>query len=220
MQISKRQPRFAPAMLAAVLLTGCPVPEIFQIKVELNGYKFHLTANSRIADARTLAAIVKGQAITPRDEQAMATEAKATTDIPGFKLFEYVGQGHFDLAVDLAGLLERPGQAVGFPDTKAQKRNGNYITVERMEDGTIEVRSPKINAKMLQDLSRLSTRPTGTLILHTTDKVIETNADDRPGFFGGGDYSWKVNSWDRSVLIRIDPRQPWGNRHAREIIEN
>jgi hypothetical protein len=208
MRIPQRKLCLVPAMLAAGLLTGCLVPETFQIKVDLDGYKYHLTADGRIADARALAAIVKGQAITPQDEEAMATEAKATTDMPGFKHFEYVGQGRFDLAVDLAGSLERPDQAIGFPDTKAQKRSVNFISVERMEDGTIEVRSPKINTKMLQDLNQLGTKPTGALIVHTSEKVIETNADDKPGFFGGGDYSWNINSWDKSVFIKIDPRQP------------
>ena len=73
-----------------------------------------------------------------------------------------------------------------------------------MDDGTIEVSTPAIPDRARADLDQLAVVPSGTVTVSVSGTVIETNADETPGFLGGA-YRWNISSWDDRVFLKVDP---------------
>ena len=73
-----------------------------------------------------------------------------------------------------------------------------------MGDGTIEVSTPEIPVRARAELDQIAIVPNGTLTVTVSGTVIETNADETPGFFGGS-YRWNISSWDDRVFLKVDP---------------
>jgi hypothetical protein len=73
-----------------------------------------------------------------------------------------------------------------------------------MDDGTIEVSTPEIPERARAELDQSAIVPNGTLTVTVSGMVIETNADETPGFFGGA-HRWKISSWDDPVFLKLDP---------------
>ncbi|MDF1600354.1 hypothetical protein PZ895_11345, partial [Mesorhizobium sp. YIM 152430] len=123
----------------------------------------------------------------------------------GFERFEYIGEGRFELVVNLAGTLE-DGQATGFPNTRG-RQNDNYLRIVRLEDGTLEISSPEIPAQNLAQLEQLPFKPIGTVRITPapTDRVLEHNADRAPAMLDRA-YLWNVDSWEDRIFIKIAPQ--------------
>ena len=134
----------------------------------------------------------------------MRVEERKAARMPGFERFAYAGEGRFDLVVDLSGELDASRSAIGVPNTLAKPQADNFLTIRRMDDGTIEVSTPEIPERARAELDQIAIVPNGTVAVTVTGTVIENNADETPGFFGGA-YRWNISSWDDRVFLKVNP---------------
>lgn len=191
---------------ATVLLTGCLAPETINADIETDGYAYTLRVESTVADPRAVMAAAEGR-LTAQDDEGAQRMAANDADMPGFERFEYVGEGRFDLVVNLSGTLDAGGPGIGFPNTRAGAGNDNYLMIERLEDGTIEISSPDIPESNLAQLNQLPFKPTGTVQVTPapSDRVLEHNADRAPALLDRA-YVWNLDSWEDRIFIKIAPQ--------------
>jgi hypothetical protein len=194
----------AAAIAVGVLLTGCLVPETVDANIELEGYKYDMRVETRLADPRVVKAIVDGHVLTEQEEDRMRAEERKAARMSGFESFTYAGEGRFVLVVNLTGELDASGPAIGVPNTRARSQADNFLSIRRMDDGTIEVSTPEISDRARADLDQLGIVPKGTVAVTVSGTVIETNASETPGFFGGA-YRWNISSWDDRVFLKVHP---------------
>ncbi|TYR36073.1 hypothetical protein FY036_01535 [Mesorhizobium microcysteis] len=195
----------AAAIAVGVLLTGCLVPETIVASIVLEGYKYDMRVEARLADPRVVKALADGHVLTEQEEDRMRAEERKAARMPGFESFTYGGKGRFDLVVNLTGELDASGSAIGVPNTRAKSQAANFLSIRRMDDGTIEVSTPEIPDRARADLDQLGIVPSGTVTVTVSGKVIETNASETPGLFFGGAYRWNISSWDDRVFLKVDP---------------
>ena len=194
----------AAAIAVGVLLTGCLVPETIDANIVLEGYEYDMRVETRLADPRVVKALAGGHLLTEQEEGRMRAEEVKAARMPGFESFTYAGEGRFDLVVNLTGELDASGSAIGIPNTRAKSQADNFLSIRRMDDGTIEVSTPAIPDRARADLDQLAVVPSGTVTVSVSGTVIETNADETPGFLGGA-YRWNISSWDDRVFLKVDP---------------
>ena len=200
-------PRNAAAAIAVgVLLSGCLVPETIDATIVLEEYKYDMHVETHLADPRVVKALADGHVLTEQEEDRMRAEERKAARMPGFERFTYAGEGRFDLLVNLTGELDASGSAIGVPNTRAKSQADNFLSIRRMDDGTIEVSTPEIPNLARADLDQLGIVLNGTLTVTVTvsGAVIETNADETPGFFDGA-YRWNISSWDDRVFLKVNP---------------
>jgi hypothetical protein len=194
----------AAAIAVGVLLTGCLVPETIDANIVLEGHEYEMRVETRLADPRVVKALAGGHLLTEQEEGRMRAEEVKAARVPGFERFTYAGEGRFDLVVNLTGELDASGSAIGVPNTRAKSQADNFLSIRRMDDGTIEVSTPAIPDRARADLDQLAVVPSGTVTVSVSGTVIETNADETPGFLGGA-YRWNISSWDDRVFLKVDP---------------
>ena len=194
----------AAATAVGVLLTGRLVPETIDARIVLEGYKYEMRVDTRLADPRAVKAIAEGHVFTEQEEDRMRVEERKAARMPGFESFTYAGEGRFDLVVNLTGELDADGSAIGIPNTRAKSQADNFLSIRRMDDGTIEVSTPEIPVRARAELDQIAIVPNGTVTVTVSGTVIETNADETPGFFGRA-YRWNISSWDDRVFLKVDP---------------
>lgn len=187
---------------ATVLLTGCLAPETINADISTDGSAYTLHIESTVADPRAVIAAAEGQ-LSAEDDAGARRMAANDADMPGFQRFEYVGEGRFELVVDLAGTLAE-GESVGFPNTRTD--TDNYLRLARLEDGTIEISSPEVPASNLAQLNELPFEPSGVVRVTPApnDRVLEHNADRAPAMLDRA-YVWNIESWEDRISIRIEP---------------
>ncbi len=183
------------------------MPETFKMSIDLEGYDYHLQANSVFAHAAWLVSVAEGKEVSEKDEQRIRNAEKDGEGMPGFQRFEYEGQGRFALDLDLKGTLKKAGDVIGFPNTKTRSKTRNFMTIARNDDGTVEIFTPKMSEKKLANLKRLGMHPSGILTIHTDGKVLNSNAVSQRGEPLDKGYSWNINSWDDAIYMQIDPNQ-------------
>ncbi|KKB07166.1 hypothetical protein VE25_19215 [Devosia geojensis] len=196
--------RNAAAIAVGVLLAGCLAPETIDANIVLEGYKYDMRVETRLADPRAVNAIADGHVFTEQEEDRMRAEERKAARMPGFEGFTYAGEGRFDLVVKLTGELDASGSAIGVPNTRAKSQADNFLSIRRIDDGTIEVSTPEIPERARAELGQIAIVPNGTVAVTVTGTVIETNADETPGFFGGA-YRWNISSWDDRVFLKVKP---------------
>ena len=194
----------AAAIAVALLLTGCLVPETIDANVVLEGYEYDMRVKTRLADPRVVNVLADGHVLTEQEEDRMRAEERKAARMPGFESFTYAGGGRFELVVNLTGELDASGSAVGVPNTRAKSQADNFLSIRRMDDGTLEVSTPEIPDRARAELDQIAVVPNGTVTVTVTGTVIETNADETPWFFGGA-YRWKISSWDDRVFLKVNP---------------
>jgi hypothetical protein len=201
-KLTKAGVRLPFILSATVILTGCLAPETINADITTDGSAYTLRIESIVAEPRAVMAAAEGRLSAQDDEGARMAANDA--DMPGFERFEYVGEGRFELVVDLAGKLAQ-GESVGFPNTRANA--DNYLRVERLEDGTIEISTPEVPASNIAQLNQLPFKPTGTVRVTpaATDRVLDHNADRAPALLDRA-YMWNVEAWEDRIFIKIKPQ--------------
>lgn len=194
----------AAAIAVGVLLTGCLVPETINASIVLEGYTYDMRVETRLADPRVVKALADGHVFTEQEEDRMRAEERKAARMPGFESFTYAGGGRFELVVNLSGELDASGSAIGVANTRAKSQSDNFLSIRRVEDGTIEVSTPEIPDRARAELDQFGIVPKGTVAVTVSGTVIETNSDETPGFFGGT-YRWTITSWDDRVFLKVDP---------------
>jgi len=191
---------------ATVILTGCLAPVSIDADITIDGHAYTLRVESTLAEPRAAMAAAEGRLSAQDDENARLMAAN-DADLPGFERFEYIGGGRFALVINLSGTLDAAGQGAGFPNTRQGSGADNYLRIERIDDGTIEISSPEIPARNLAQLEALPFRPSGEVRVTPApaDRVVEHNADRAPSGPDGA-YVWTLESWEDRIFIRITPR--------------
>ena len=100
--------------------------------------------------------------------------------------------------------IKQVAAELGVPNTRAKSQADNFLSIRRMDDGTIEVGTPEIPVRARAELDQIAIVPNVTVTGTVSGTVIETNADETPGFFGGS-YRWNISSWDDRVFLKVDP---------------
>ena len=141
----------AATIAVAVLLAGCLVPETIDANIVLEGYEYDIRMETRLADPRVVKALADGHVPTKQEEDRMRAEERKATRMPGFESFTYAGGGRFELVVNLTSELDASGSAIGVPNTRAKSQADNFLSIRRMDDGTVEVSSPEIPVSVRSD---------------------------------------------------------------------
>jgi len=192
--------RLAAACLFAGALAGCMLPETIDAKIELDGYHYQANIKSRVVSTDALKVILNGQELTEHMEERLRAEEKGAAEQRGYKQFNYVRNGRYEAVVEVAGDLDKPDAAIGFPFTRSDTRNNNnFLTIERMTDGSVEVKTAKLSDKMKQDLPRLGFAPTGPIEIKVSGQVLVSNAAER----SGNTHRWKFSSWNDYVYLKV-----------------
>ncbi|MDF1598257.1 hypothetical protein PZ895_00505, partial [Mesorhizobium sp. YIM 152430] len=89
-------------MSATLFLTGCLAPEKIDADITTDGYDYTMRVESTLAEPRAVMAAAEGR-LTEQDEAGAQRMAANDADMPGFERFEYIGEGRFELVVNLAG---------------------------------------------------------------------------------------------------------------------
>ena len=205
MRVSRTGIQLPIILSATILLSGCLAPEKIDAEITTDGCAYALAVDSILADPRAVMAAAEGR-LSAQDEEGAYRMAANDSDMPGFQRFDYVGEGRFALVVQLTGALDEPGVTVGFPNTRSQNPSDNFLRMQRLDDGMIEISTPEIPARRLEDLNRLPFRPSGTVRITpaATDMVIDQNADRSPAFLDRA-YVWNIENWEDRIFIKIDP---------------
>lgn len=87
-------------------MTGCLAPETINADITTSGNDYSLRIESTMADPRAAMAAAEGR-LSAQDDDGARRMAANDADMPGFERFEYIGEGRFELVVDLAGTLVR-----------------------------------------------------------------------------------------------------------------
>jgi hypothetical protein len=190
------------ACLLAVSLAGCMLPETIDAKIELNGYHYRIAMKSRVVATEALRIAMRGQELTAKMEDRLRAKALRALQAPGYTRFDYVGRGCYDTAAELSGELAKPGASIGFPFTQPDRKADNFLTVERLDDGTVEVKSLRIPEQTKRSLLKAGLTPSGTIEVKITGTVIENNATETPKA-AGDPYRWTISSWNDVVLLRV-----------------
>lgn len=210
-QICNRLVNSLAVLAAALPLTGCLVPETIDADVAINGYSYEMNVSSRLGYTRALKVLADGKTLSEKDEAELRSEERKSEGMPGFQTFKYVGDGRYDLVIQLDGSLAENGTAIGIPNTKTKSRKNNFLTIQRTEDGLMTISSPQIGDEMRKQLESFGIVPKGNVqVTVKSGKVLDHNAKNQSGLFGtfvGSDpkYSWDIHSWADRIFISIDP---------------
>ncbi|MGE7065032.1 hypothetical protein ACQKI5_26095 [Agrobacterium tumefaciens] len=184
----------------ATVLSGCILPEQLNATIVMTGYRYNVALEGRVAEPRTVAALAKGQTISPNHEAQMKAQEAPALALPGMTRFAYVGEGRYDFAMKIDGVLTEVAPVVGFPNTRGG--SNNFLTIRREPDGTVVISSPEVPPKALQDLKEIGLQASGKISIEIDGKVLESNADKRPA---GGPHVWNRKSWEDRVFLKFAP---------------
>lgn len=170
---------------AALLLTGCLVPERFTAKVAYaadGSYEYSYAGTA--LHALTAGQLAKGNTLAP---QATPDRERATAAPKRYDL-SVEGKRQRGQALDLAGVLR----------------------VQTGPDGVLTLQAGKLDDKEKASMARLGIKLDGTLSVTVpiSAEVISHNATSTPSFFGLlGTYSWKIGSLEQRPEIKIRFKQ-------------
>lgn len=187
-------------LLLLLITAGCYIPEKFDAKILISkdgSYSF--TYDGTLTNWLVLAA-AKEKALTAKDEADLKKATSELSQIPEFKKVEYQGKGRYKVLVQKAGKKGEPYHFLS--------QDLNYISVVPKPDGTLEVRSFSVSAKDLKELKQIDAKIDGKLTVKPPRgmKVVQTNAQGKPKFFGLiGGYTWVIKKPEDAPFIVLKP---------------
>ena len=180
---------------AAILLSGCLVPEKFTATVDMHpdaSYEYRYTGTA--VHAMAAAAIKKAGSLQAKDEAGLKAEADKMAKVADVRRAAYLGNGRYDLKIEGG---KKAGEALRLLD---------FLTVSRDKDGIITISSPELKEKDRQGLAELGIKIDGALAIRLPKnaEVISQNATSTPSLFGlVGAYSWKIGGTDQRPIMKI-----------------
>lgn len=196
-------------MSASVVFGGCVPPEHLDADIVMTGYRYNATLQGKLAEPRTIGALVNGQPLPPNHDARMKAQETPALALPGMIQFTYVGEGRYDFTMRVDGELDEAAPVVGFPNIKGG--SNNFLTVRREADGTVVISSPEVPPKARADLKEVGLEARGTISIKVNGKVLESNANDQPA---EGPHIWERTGWEDRVFLRVDASGPIDMRPA------
>ncbi|MDQ1814743.1 hypothetical protein RBA41_15640 [Massilia sp. CCM 9210] len=180
---------------AAVLLTGCLVPERFTAKTAFQAdgsyeYSYAGTAVHTMAAGQ----LAKGSKLDAKDEESLENAAAKMKRDRDIRQADYKGNARYDLSVE--GKRQR-GQALDLL---------GVLRVATDKDGVVTLAAGKLDEKEKASMAKLGIKPDGTLSVTVpiSAQVLSHNATSTPSFFGLiGTYSWKIGSVEQRPEMKI-----------------
>ncbi|MFB9244908.1 hypothetical protein IV454_09295 [Massilia antarctica] len=180
---------------AALLLSGCLVPERFTARAAFQAdgsyeYSYAGTAVHTIAAGQ----LAKGGKLVPKDEESLGSDAAAIRHDQDIRQAEYKGNARYDLSVE--GKRQR-GQALDLL---------GVLRVATDKDGVVTLAAGKLDNKEKASMAKLGIKLDGTLSVTVpiSAQVLSHNATSTPSFFGLiGTYSWKIGSIEQRPEMKI-----------------
>ena len=183
-----------------LLLSGCYVPENFDIKVKVNkdgSYVF--SYDGTLVNVFALSEAKKGP-LSKGDEAGLEKEAEAMRREPGFKEVKYLGSGRYKVVVEKTG---KPGETYYF-----LSRELRILAIEPQKDGSMQISSIRPQKKEIVELGSIGLKVAGVLTVSVARgvKILRHNAQKVPRFFGlFGAYVWEIKSPDANPVIVLRP---------------
>lgn len=181
----------AASFAAALLLTGCFIPEDFRATLEVKSdghYTYHFEGVAVFGPA--LMTMENGK-LPPADDAALRKQFATQSKQKSIRRMVYKGNGRVDIDAFEEHQLGQRIEGLGM------------VSVTQDKEGVITVKAAAPSArdrKMLAG-SGVNVRGTVTVKLPSNAKVIASNADSASIF--GTAYTWKVQGVDKTPQIRF-----------------
>lgn len=182
------------SLASATLLAGCLFPEKFDASVTINPDRSH---NVKFDGAVVVVPAQKdktdnGGKLSKVAENAMEDMVKGIKKDKIFKSAKRSGDTSVDVSID---------HAYG---PKEGSSTFDALTVRKMPDGTIQIRSPKLAPNDLAELKKLKMSLDGTIrvYLPANARVVETNAQSKPGLIDKS-YGWKIKDPQDAIFLVV-----------------
>ncbi|NHZ97493.1 hypothetical protein [Massilia sp. CCM 8734] len=180
---------------AALLLTGCLVPERFTARTAFQSdgsyeYSYAGTAVHTLAAGQT----ANGDKLSPKAEAGMHDQAAKLERNGEIRQVAYNGNARYDLSVE--GKRQR-GQALDLL---------GMLRVHTGPDGVLTLQAGKLDDKEKASMAALGIKLEGKLLVTVpiSAEVLSHNATSTPSFFGLiGTYSWKIGSLEQRPEMTI-----------------
>lgn len=200
--------RLAALALVAGGLTGCYLPDNYTATITL---KKDLTYSLKYeGELVHVAAMERGYAYgdyrkandarkTQIDDIEKGIGAEQKKDDPTVKTWEYMGNMRHRVVMDGSAPMPAPGQ----------EKQIFFFTKLKVDEKSVTLTTGGVGPADIKAVTQEGLDSKGTLCVSTDMAVVDTNADEKPGMFGGlfggGCYTWKRTSLNdgKSPYIKL-----------------
>lgn len=179
-----RHAKYVLLVVISILFIGCPVIDDFDGRVVINNDgSYDVEVSGRIINFEAALQRAAGEPIAAEDDAQYEQAYSDIQDDPGFKSFEYIGEGVFEFEYRRAF---EPGE-----DWEFLGGENTYMRITSESD-QIVVQLLEVNDQFAADLSEANIEVNGTLELETGLPVSEHNAgSERNRLFGNRVLGWE-----------------------------
>ena len=184
-------------LFCAITLTfsSCYLPQDYDTNITFaadGSYKF--SYSGKLISILHRAAIKDGKKLSAADDKKFENAALQMKKDKDVKSASYSGDGVYKLSYETNVAV---GKSYVFLD-----KTTKLFEVINKKDGSIEIRSSKINAEEIKRLQKLDLNPSGVVSLDLPKNAVITkhNADSTPTM-GFGSYTWKMNDFSKNVSV-------------------
>lgn len=182
------------SIASATLLAGCLFPEKFDASVAINPDRSHNVKfdGTVVVVPAQKDKIDNGGKLRKVAENTMEDMVKGIQKDKIFKSAKRSGDTSVAVVID---------HTYG---PKESSSTFDALTVRKMPDGTIQIRSPKLAPSDLAELNKLKMGIDETIrvYLPANAQVIETNAQSKPGVIDKS-YGWKIKDPQEAVFLVV-----------------
>jgi hypothetical protein len=187
------------AALLMICLTGCYIPEDYQVRVSIDkkgNYAF--TYSGKLTNVLALASAFEGK-LGKKEEDELQKDAAKLAELPGFKKVKYLKEGRYEVTVDRKG---KAGEDYHFIS-----KDINIFFIQYFPGGRMKISAFKPKKDEIAQIKAMGGNMSGTLTVSLPKglKVIEHNAISAPkGSAAGGEYIWNIDHFDLRPEIVIE----------------
>lgn len=191
--------------IIVVLFSACVIPEDYDIfiNIDKNGqYIYEFDGIITILGMR--ANEIKTGNVSKKDESDLKelikkAEEKGEGNAEIIKM-EYIGHSQLRVISKEEGVLSK----------RKQKLIGDLLEIVQLDNNQVMIKGMDYSKKDIDELNQLDIVPEGKITVKTNAKVIDHNADSKPGWFGLKDsYKWNMESKPNEgirMLIQLETK--------------
>lgn len=178
------------AALALLMLSGCYLPDRFQLDMNIDGAgNYAFIYRGDLVALNFLRKIGAGE-VDGDDPDEIAAYVSDLERDSGFTAVDYIGQARYRVA------YERQANIFEFGSFNFVRRTGPFITIKRTPEGLIRLEGNRPNQRYRQELTAAGFQTRGTVRVWTTNRVLSHNATEvqagNPAL-----YIWVIDSMEQ-----------------------
>ena len=180
--------------MVSLFLAGCFLPEKFESKVDIQkDGSYTLSYDGTIAYAPAL-----NRKISAKDEKKLESMVKDIKKDPNIKEAKYLGNARYQITMLQK---KKAGEKAYFFDKRA-----NIISV--IPNGkSITISTKKLAKRDLAAIKKLNFKVDGKIVVSIPDNMkFEGTKPDSTPTLGFGNYEWNIDSFDKSINIKVVPK--------------